>query len=514
MLYYYIGFDNRRRQQAASKSVVGHEHISSNYVNGVVHWHMIKNFLTRFPELVNSGHSGPRVVGETLELTLDLLRFVLNCVFFQIKHYSCHKFIYFTFREVLIRLAIIIPIETAQLDPETPVSPLPNDASAFPFTPTAGNTSSSAQSSASIAAAGSGVSVVSSDMLTDDGFGGGRSSIASVDGDSWDGESFQDVYKQHWNFPTLGANDCYLLPALLTEPTPNHTTQSTGAAAAPNANYATQQHGENFAQKGSIRLERRFSFSRFVPSAIVPRIIAKMYSRFGHMLKTSSTQNQDSPDRNKCWRSSFIQEYGDCTVWILFEEGAAAPLGDVDFMMSPMSVGQKTKLIDRADVQNAIAEFVGVERVDPLGWVMNSTSFDKSSSFDFDPATLPGLDCDDPDKAHNDGYMNETEDDVKLRFSADDCNNDINCSTSSSIKLSAESSSSSSNNNNAYWNEDESGTRVVQLRIISFGHLMHVQNIVESLEDYSEAVYEILLEYRGVSKIAETTVCPVCLLKQ
>eukprot|EP01038_Epipyxis_sp_PR26KG_P004693 gene4693-6591_t len=98
--------------------------------------------------------------------------------------------------------------------------------------------------------------------------------------------------------PILGTS-LYVLPTILPEALDKH----------------SQKHAP-FAQANGIRLERRLKYTRFVPSGIIPRIIARMHSKHGYILKSSS-QLQSSSNSNKCWRTMFIQEYGDCTVWVM-----------------------------------------------------------------------------------------------------------------------------------------------------------------------------------------------------
>lgn len=53
------------------------ETIRSNFCNGVVYWEMIKSYLTHNSEfLQRSQHRGRRVDGESLDLTLEVLRCV------------------------------------------------------------------------------------------------------------------------------------------------------------------------------------------------------------------------------------------------------------------------------------------------------------------------------------------------------------------------------------------------------------------------------------------------------
>lgn len=295
-----------------------------------------------------------------------------------------------------------------------------------------------------------------------------------------------------------GPRECYLLPALLAEPNADGNDALSGTNAA-NQKSSVMSH-VSFAQKGSVRLERRFSFSRFVPSALVPRIIAKMYSRFGELLKTTSPL--ENRDRSKCWRSTFIQEYGDCTVWILFEEGLSR-LEQHNTKGSPMNLSPRSR---RGSEDFTEPDFFAgaIDRIAAIG-ISNyemqgrDEAFESAEwdTFDADFITDSVSACSFVQPLNDEADFPEPGCDEETPPTPKDAN------LADTLTEVAESEDQ----------EDPLG-RVLQLRIISFGHLLHVQSIVASLDDYSDAVQEILDEYRGVSTIYPTTLCPVCLLRQ
>jgi hypothetical protein len=413
-------------------------------------------------------------------------------------------------REVLTRLTLIIPIEntnsvsgqsdgTSATGADSPV-PAPHHTAAATVEPSeTASVSTLRTSSDGRVGHGSGHSAGSGSVS-----GGGIHPRPGGSASSVSAESDPDAGTEAW-FDIEGRDMCYLLPALLAE--------QNATPAAPHSPYAQNpvQAGHtgstvSFAQKGWIRLERRFTFSRFVPSAIVPRIIAKMYSRFGQVLKTSSASGMvgEGPERSTCWNSAFIQEYGDCRVWILFEEDLA---GNVPVLKTPGTrphqhaspsapptfTSPRSRLASRdlgayeqadkircAQELGISYELAGASQsteafeTESLEAIVE-TGLTKSFTFEFDEPEY------------------SIDQDATPRFGNGD-----------SGKLSA------------YTNEeiDETNMRVVQLRIVSFGHLLNVNAVVDALDDYNAAVREILSEYRGVSQVFPTTLCPVCLLKQ
>jgi hypothetical protein len=296
-------------------------------------------------------------------------------------------------------------------------------------------------------------------------------------------------------------NTCYLLPALLAE----HNLTTAPHYSASDARRSTSSTSRvSFAQKGCIRLERRFTFSRFVPSAIVPRIIAKMYSKFGRILKTSAAEGSD---QTTCWRSSFIQEYGDCRVWILFEEDHTA------VEQTPLSPqGMKHPSTAVLSLQSPRSRLASKEFT--------------SQSLDAELSALEDLrdGCEPEDAGMSsvfeaDGGLDpifETGMTRSFTFELDEEETEVMVGERAMTPASqsapdADETAGGERETNA---EDDTSCRVVQLRIISYGHLLHVNSVVQALDHYNEAVQQILSEYRGVSEVFPTTLCPVCLLKQ
>lgn len=470
------------------------ESIHSNFLNGIVNWGQVRRFLLKNPEFragkqefVSEDEKVPE--RERRELTLALLK------------------------EVLTRLTLIIPIENINAGPAVdsaeaavavPVSVLPS--AVAPHTPlrsppVAGPSEPSEAASVSTAHTSEDRSYSSWSHHHSHGHShrrthrrGGSASSVSASSDALADEADLDPEE-------LAAS--YLLPALLAE---QNVVPRTPHSPYPQMPSDAQTSGSNvsFAQKGWIRLERRFTFSRFVPSAIVPRIIAKMYSRFGQVLKTSSAAEMSGAgiERTTCWNSAFIQEYGDCRVWILFEEDLA---GNVPAMKAPPTKPHITSpsapptfasprsrlasrdfafaMSDQQDKARKVEEEFGIAlELDGLSRSSSDLGLDtiaeSSRSFTFD-------------------FLEGDDGDV---FG------------SSPLPMAGESGKLSAVT--AEEEEERANRRVVQLRIISFGHLLHVNAAVDALDDYHAAVQEILTEYRGVSQVFPTTLCPVCLLRQ
>jgi hypothetical protein len=288
-------------------------------------------------------------------------------------------------------------------------------------------------------------------------------------------------------------NACYLLPALMAE---------SNLAGAQDAEMAGSFGATvSFAQKGWIRLERRFAFSRFVPSAIVPRIIARMYARFGKVLKTSAANALG--EGSTCWRSAFIQEYGECRVWILFEEG---PAGNVPLLRTPNTLGKQflspppntfgsprsrlaSKDYSSADYE---AEIARIEDMG-IGFELAGAAFE-SSEGEFgllDPIIESGKT-------------------TSFTFDIDDIG------LGDAVAATPQPLAGESGKVSAFTAEDEDGSsgRVVLLRIVSYAPLLEVNAAVDALDDYNSAVREILGEYKGVGEVFPATLCPVCLMKQ
>jgi len=254
----------------------------------------------------------------------------------------------------------------------------------------------------------------------------------------------------------------YLLPGLLSEP--NRLSEDCCSDHIPASvtslpcDLHQQQHVGPFVHQGSIRLERVFTFRRFVPSLLVPRIIARMYSKHNHIVKQSCMEHLDgAADLSKCWKSSFIQEHGNCTVWVLLKDAvqvASTPQEAANLHSNDSTIGRNF------DIDAAL-------------------SMDQSQS------SIP------------------EESNIQSRAS-----------------ISLYSSSPSIYANNFQEEEDERdwtagrSERVKQLKIVSHGHLLDCQSIIEALNDYSSTVQEVLDEYLEHISYNTHTVCPVCLLKQ
>lgn len=413
-------------------------------------------------------------------------------------------------REVLICLTVIIPIESTNPAPETDLTQ-----SAF-STGSAANNGPNAGASANAAAVApdlidcvSVTSAVTSEMEDPQ-----RLSNLSTD------RALANELELSGSWSGTMARECYLLPALLAEPNPDGSANLSETNA---TNHTSAVSHISFAQKGSIQLERRFTFSRFVPSALVPRIIAKMYSRFGELLKTTSPL--DNPDRSKCWKSTFIQEYGDCTVWILFEEGLTRAEPNTGGPFSPG--GKKASPADHSPRSRRGSEdyqqcdendfFAGAvnprDRIADYGIVVSENelqdSFDACGSAEWDTSDADFIVDASSVKASTTEQLND------LPEPADDADAlDIEADQALPQGFIDNSEHDHEVDQTPGDGDDEPLSRVLQLRIISFGHLLHVQSIVASLDDYSDAVQEILDEYRGVSSIYPNTLCPVCLLRQ
>jgi hypothetical protein len=488
------------------------------------------------------------------------------------------------YREVLIKLTIIIPIESAHYDEETEIVP-------------------------------DGVQQVQEQMFGLDDYGNklSRSQKQKIQssGSVAATTTSMDSYQEDGPVAAYMNLDCYLLPAMLSEPSimnsgaTDETLPGSGSRIAginrqeSTSNKLTNTINTiNFAQKGSIRLERRYSFTGFVPSAIVPRIIAKMYSRRDLVLRTSS--QRPSADDNKCWRSTFVQEYGDCTVWILFQEDVcgsnevsnnssssgragsggggkgyhtqrARGEGSVDIVdlesrypsVSDPSLGGGDGSLGLGLGPGAAAGVVDYSA--PHGPSDHELYSGKMLEEDYaafvGPGTgtgaaedcgIAGLGSGDPTLLHRNrpgAYTRESTGDM-----ATDFNNILRCrsnSTTHGTNGTSELGSPCGGASAAYVGfpphhpglagaggdrehqhqrqhphphaygdscmgprAGAVGSRVMRLRIISFGHLLHVHSIVQSLDDYCAAVEEILAEYKGVGPITPTTLCPVCLMKQ
>ena len=203
----------------------------------------------------------------------------------------------------MTRLTLVIPIK----GPESTADNAVDDAASAH--PTSIISEPHEPASDTVAAAADLSAVYRSDVSTLRG-GGGSVVSSAVSAETAGGDAME------WQ--TEDNNNSYLLPALLAEHNLTPAQVAWNSAVGQEAGSVVP-----FAQKGWIRLERRFTFSRFVPSAIVPRIIGKMYTRYGAVLSTSPAEDpdhRDGSDNTTCWRSAFIQEYGECRVWILFEE--------------------------------------------------------------------------------------------------------------------------------------------------------------------------------------------------
>ena len=371
-----------------------------------------------------------------------------------------YGYVFLHCREVLTRLSLIIPIETSALSADT-------DA----------------------AVDGGGADSANSDMASVSTFftsdSGNRRRLVSEDSDHMYDGSTQQRDRQ----------TCYLLPALLAEhslsgPSAERVTPQTQSLSAWSSNVS-------YAQKGWIRLERRFAFTRFVPSAIVPRIIAKMYSRFGQVLKTSAPQELGS-EHSKCWRSAFIQEYGDCRVWMLFEEDKAVTQTTSQKLKSSATfISPRSRLASRDIGEEDLSGFLLGQTGDGTGRA-TTKSPEEQVGLVRDTSRSKSFTFDDHDVGELQEEAGEEENELLLNNSA----------------MPQEGSAKSAYSCDTAATEDESSGRVVLLRIISYGHLLQVHSVVNALDDYTAAVQEILSEYRGVSQVFPSTLCPVCLMKQ
>lgn len=262
--------------------------------------------------------------------------------------------------------------------------------------------------------------------------------------------------------------DRFLLPVLL-EPSPADITS-------------------DFPQKRFIRLERRFSFTGFVPSGLIPRIIARMYSRFGSVLRKSASDSE----KNRCFQSSFIQEYGNCTVYVMLRESsprsAAAVVrhGSEERERSDGTAPQNSFLDHSHLSMSALSE----ERIQSHGDEMQKKYFLKQDGMylqylqNFSAAFGARRDR---ELLQMGGRVPHGFSDLDTQFEPKQGSLCAPCSDG----------------------------RVVELRLLSYGHLLHAQSaVVESLDDYLSVVHELLSQYQGVNQLTADAICPICLMKQ
>jgi hypothetical protein len=236
----------------------------------------------------------------------------------------------------------------------------------------------------------------------------------------------------------------------------------------------------------SIRIMKKIIFKRFITSGIVPRIIASINKKYGFFFVNTSSITDDKKDEkninytsyadnnnkdtnnervtiikhnNKCWRSSFTQEFKNCdmSVHFCYEN------------IKHKSANKSATLIQKKTFNSD--DNVGTD----LQFIKNCTFFNDTKTIDY-----------------------ETSSNATTVTNKNTDNNTI-------IELSEKSYANS---------HDEFSTTQSVLRISSSGHLLQMHTLVEALNDYTNIVDEILNEYNGLNTVSTEVICPICIMKQ
>ncbi|RYH16150.1 hypothetical protein EON65_30555 [archaeon] len=120
----------------------------------------------------------------------------------------------------------------------------------------------------------------------------------------------------------------YVFPALLAEVDPH--------------SYDVPQ----FAPSGLIKLEKSFELPKFAPIALIPKIMAKLFSRTSRRqqdFQVDETASSSSVDINKdkcqCFQTCFVQTIGERTLWVYLDHyNSSSPDTGLISPVSPSSV--------------------------------------------------------------------------------------------------------------------------------------------------------------------------------
>lgn len=85
-----------------------------------------------------------------------------------------------------------------------------------------------------------------------------------------------------------------------------------------------------YAPSGLLRLEKQFQLPRFAPMSLVPQIIAKLFSQRRSSISMSMTTQSLShaeQDKYQCFRTCFVQTFGERTVWVFLDDQAPSSSG-------------------------------------------------------------------------------------------------------------------------------------------------------------------------------------------
>jgi hypothetical protein len=93
-----------------------------------------------------------------------------------------------------------------------------------------------------------------------------------------------------------------------------------------------------------LRLERRFQLQRFVPPALIPRIIASSCDYLRDLHIQVSTNKKKSP--NACWKSAIQQQHGHVTIWLWLDDAKDSKLNvNNKYNLNSVKEGAKIRIV-------------------------------------------------------------------------------------------------------------------------------------------------------------------------